>query len=252
MAVMLLEANSQITTDDVVGAVDQVALHCSPGAAADREQLIRDVEAACNVYVPGPTALDGDDDHLEWLPDRRGEIDWKLWRSLPAVSGGEKGLAPQATSVWTTSPIKSSAARKPDEARRWDRRGMVVGHVQSGKTANYTGLICKAADAGYKLIIVLAGMDDSLRSQTQLRLDEGFLGFDTQKRDGFDQGEHPPRRRSSARRRLLPRQLADEQRAEGRLQEADCSRARLDPGGADPLLLVVKKNKSDPEQPDPG
>ena len=59
---------------------------------------------------------------------------------------------------------------------------MVVGHVQSGKTANYTGLICKAADAGYKLIIVLAGVHDSLRSQTQLRLDEGFLGYDTQKR----------------------------------------------------------------------
>ncbi len=57
---------------------------------------------------------------------------------------------------------------------------MVVGQVQSGKTANYTGLICKAVDAGYKLIIVLAGMQNSLRSQTQLRLDEGFLGFDSQ------------------------------------------------------------------------
>jgi hypothetical protein len=51
--------------------------------------------------------------------------------------------------------------------------------VQSGKTANYTGLICKAADAGYKIIIVLAGMHNNLRSQTQVRLDEGFLGFAT-------------------------------------------------------------------------
>jgi len=57
---------------------------------------------------------------------------------------------------------------------------MVVGQVQSGKTANYTGLICKAADAGFKMIIVLAGIHKNLRSQTQLRLDEGFLGFDTQ------------------------------------------------------------------------
>ena len=56
---------------------------------------------------------------------------------------------------------------------------MVVGHVQSGKTANYTGLICKAADAGYKLIIVIAGIHNSLRNQTQQRIDEGFVGRDS-------------------------------------------------------------------------
>jgi hypothetical protein len=67
----------------------------------------------------------------------------------------------------------------PTRSGSWDRRGIVVGQVQSGKTANYTGLICKAADAGYKLIIVLAGVHDSLRSQTQVRIDEGFLGRDT-------------------------------------------------------------------------
>src|ERR1700688_1881429 len=65
----------------------------------------------------------------------------------------------------------------------WDRRGLVAGHVQSGKTANYIGLICKAADAGYQLIIVLAGLHNNLRSQTQMRLDEGFLGYETMPRD---------------------------------------------------------------------
>jgi hypothetical protein len=65
--------------------------------------------------------------------------------------------------------------------------GLVVGQVQSGKTSNYTGLICKGADSGFKLIIVLAGIHNNLRSQTQLRLDEGFLGFDTQHQRAFDQ-----------------------------------------------------------------
>jgi len=60
------------------------------------------------------------------------------------------------------------------------KKGMVVGNVQSGKTSNYTGLICKAADLGFNFIIILAGTLNNLRSQTQLRLDEGFLGFDTQ------------------------------------------------------------------------
>ena len=40
-------------------------------------------------------------------------------------------------------------------------------------------MICKAADAGYKIIIVLAGMHNNLRSQTQIRLEEAFLGYET-------------------------------------------------------------------------
>ena len=65
----------------------------------------------------------------------------------------------------------------PEREGPWDRRGLVVGHVQFGKTANYAGLICKAVDAGYKLIIVLAGMHNALRQQTQRRLDRDFLGY---------------------------------------------------------------------------
>ena len=47
----------------------------------------------------------------------------------------------------------------------WDKRGLVIGHVQSGKTSNYIGLISKAADAGYKFIIVIAGIHNVLRTQ---------------------------------------------------------------------------------------
>ena len=53
----------------------------------------------------------------------------------------------------------------------WDRRGLVYGHVQSGKTANYVGLINRAFDHGYKIIIVLTGMTEDLRVQTQKRID---------------------------------------------------------------------------------
>ena len=58
----------------------------------------------------------------------------------------------------------------------WNRRGLVIGHVQSGKTANYMGVIAKAADAGYRFIIVIAGIHNNLRKQTQERIDEGFIG----------------------------------------------------------------------------
>lgn len=58
----------------------------------------------------------------------------------------------------------------------WQRRGMVIGEVQSGKTGVFAGLMNKAADAGYKVIVVLAGMLNNLREQTQRRLDEDFVG----------------------------------------------------------------------------
>lgn len=64
----------------------------------------------------------------------------------------------------------------PTSSGAWDRRGLVIGHVQSGKTANYLGLVAKAADAGYKFIIVIAGVHNNLRKQTQERIDEGFVG----------------------------------------------------------------------------
>ncbi|MDB2468658.1 Z1 domain-containing protein [Alphaproteobacteria bacterium] len=56
------------------------------------------------------------------------------------------------------------------------RRGMVIGHVQSGKTLNYSSVICKAADAGFKIIILLTGTTNSLREQTQKRINEAFIG----------------------------------------------------------------------------
>lgn len=62
---------------------------------------------------------------------------------------------------------------------RWDWRGLVVGDVQSGKTASYAGLVNRAADAGYRIIIVLAGMHKILRLQTQKRFDQDVLGYDT-------------------------------------------------------------------------
>jgi Z1 domain len=62
------------------------------------------------------------------------------------------------------------------EGVNWNRRGLVIGHVQSGKTANYTGLIARAADTGYKFIIVIAGIHNNLRKQTQQRIDEAFIG----------------------------------------------------------------------------
>ncbi|MDQ0148670.1 Z1 domain-containing protein [Eubacterium multiforme] len=78
----------------------------------------------------------------------------------------------------TTNKVMNAIA-DPNKKMAIERKGMVIGYVQSGKTAHYIGVINKAIDAGYKIIIVLAGMHNNLRAQTQSRIDEEVLGFET-------------------------------------------------------------------------
>lgn len=115
----------------------------------------------------------------KWLEEAKSEIKpyyWDRYRSLLA----ERRFSGQVLATLDSVTDRTlGLLMNPKKSGKWDRRGMVVGHVQSGKTANYTGLICKAADAGYQVIIVIAGIHNNLRSQTQMRLDEGFIGFDS-------------------------------------------------------------------------
>lgn len=62
-------------------------------------------------------------------------------------------------------------------ASSFDVRGLVLGYVQSGKTANFTALIAKAVDVGYRLVIVMSGTDNGLRRQTQIRLNKELVGY---------------------------------------------------------------------------
>jgi Z1 domain len=145
---------------------------------ADAERLARQLENRHDVTMTIGAMLT-DRDFEPWLDGRRSGITpyyWDRYKRLLA----EKGYSGQvlATMDNVTDRILG-LLQNPEKEGSWDRRGMVVGHVQSGKTANYTGLICKAADAGYRLIIVIAGIHNNLRNQTQARIDEGFVGRDS-------------------------------------------------------------------------
>ena len=96
-------------------------------------------------------------------PDFPGAWCWPSYREILR----EKGWQLQALDTTTTKIM--AHLPHPGEGRI-QTRGLVVGHVQSGKTANYTGVISKAADVGYKLFIVMTGMTSSLRQQTQRRV----------------------------------------------------------------------------------
>lgn len=156
----------------------------------DRAILRRRLETDLNIFVPAPFILDGNEDteHKPWLDAKRPEIDWQLWTRYERFLRG-KWPPKVVESVNSTTDLILDRLEDPaSKRRRFYRRGMIVGQVQSGKTANYTGLICKAVDSGYKIILVLAGNHDNLRSQTQMRLDEEFLGYDTAQ---FESGVGP-------------------------------------------------------------
>jgi hypothetical protein len=123
------------------------------------------------------TTLKSDANHRDWLNAAR-KKDWHYWSRYRDYQEAKlSDTVVEGLDDSTDEVLK--LLEDPQRADDWDRRGLVVGHVQSGKTSNYSGLICKAADAGYKIIIVLAGMHNNLRAQTQIRLEEGFLGYET-------------------------------------------------------------------------
>lgn len=85
-----------------------------------------------------------------------------------------------------TLPNLMNCLGNPKEklSKQRKRYGLVLGDVQSGKTSTYSGLICKAADAGVKVVILLAGITENLRQQTQERIEEDIVGL-TIRTDNF-------------------------------------------------------------------
>ena len=140
--------------------------------------------------VHGVTMMDGaalqEQGFEPWLDDAKRGIEpyyWERYRQLLV----QRNFSAQVLATLEGDTDRTlGLLENPAKEGKWDRRGMVMGHVQSGKTANYTGLVCKAADAGYKVIVIIAGIHNSLRNQTQRRIDEGFIGLDStgRMRDG--------------------------------------------------------------------
>jgi hypothetical protein len=143
----------------------------------DREAVSDELIRRFSIWRGQDTWLENSEGHVPWLAPER-KKNWRYWQRYRELQ--EARMAWEAVDGLDKSSDRIlGMLEDPQRKGPWDRRGLVVGHVQSGKTGNYTGLICKAADAGYKIIIVLAGMHNNLRTQTQMRLDEGFLGFET-------------------------------------------------------------------------
>jgi hypothetical protein len=115
--------------------------------------------------------------HTPWLAPRRAELDFFFWNRYVKYLEEVKHWNPRVTgNLGLDSDIIVDYLGDPASDEAFQRRGLVLGDVQSGKTANYTAICNKAADTGYRVIIILAGTMENLRRQTQERLDAEFSG----------------------------------------------------------------------------
>ena len=197
------------------------------------EALVTQVEAAQELVNP--------DECREWLTDASKQS-WCHWPWLKLYFQ-EKLKRP--TKI--ISELDRSTDRiinfigDPKVQGMFDRRGLVVGHVQSGKTQHYTALVTKAIDAGYKIVIILTGVHENLRQQTQERIEECVTG-----KDSRSHWTHTGVREFSARRALsgnpgaLP-QIDSLTSVEGDYgtQVTKIIDTSL---GATPAIFVIKKN----------
>ncbi|SAL43081.1 Z1 domain protein [Caballeronia sordidicola] len=181
----------------------------------------------------------------QWYPSAKASIDFHYWRRLEKHWKDNSVLPIEVVkSVDQVTDEIIGLLGNPKDKESWNRRrGLVMGHVQMGKTTNYSALISKAADAGYRIIIVLAGLTNSLRYQTQVRLDKTFVGKSSIS-DATHSKIYPVARVFAGER---PDYVARHPYC-GTSQLSDFNSAFANTGGAhegnfaDPILFVTKKN----------
>ena len=228
----------QLNTDILLMEIDNV-FKMNGFNTVDRDDLIIQLEADLNIYSGTATEL-VEKDVKPWLSDLKSSVKWELWDRYKLHLRAKDGSFPVNSVDDLTDKILDKCVN-PKIKGSWDRRGMVVGNVQSGKTANYTGLINKATDTGYKLIIIIAGIHNSLRSQTQLRVDEGYIGRKSsdfimrQKNVKVGVGKY------ACNTEIYSYTSSDNK---GDFNRSIASRINVPIGGKSPTVLVIKKNKS--------
>lgn len=157
-------------------------------------EIKRKVDSEFQIYQPDGIALLDDYDHdKDWYSNELENIEqfyWNRYRGHLFKSGWSTELL--NTLEFNTLNKLMSLLGNPKSSEHFDRKGLVMGDVQSGKTSNYIGLINKAVDAGYKVIILLTGTIESLRRQTQIRVEEGFIGYDANSKMWVGVGEKSP------------------------------------------------------------
>lgn len=144
------------------------------------EYIKRDLQYQYQVRCsPGQSILN-DYEETKWYDECKADIEPKFWSRYKNYLIDVSNFSPNVVNTLGDDTLDEKLMNclgNPKANGEFFRRGLIIGDVQSGKTSTYIGLMCKAADAGYKVFILLTGTIESLRRQTQERVEEGFIGI---------------------------------------------------------------------------
>ena len=181
----------------------------------------------------------------DWLAGRHAEIEWKRWvayKQLLTVKGFTPGV--QAALDASTDEILNCLG-DPSDSGAWKRRGLVIGDVQSGKTATYIGAVNKAVDAGYKLIVLLAGGTEALGSRPSSGR-RGHHRTPTHSKNlmGAQVTNNPVFGVGNWLGNFVSAQGLTTQETDFRKTSQQAVNIAIDPNSSTPYVFVLKKNKT--------
>lgn len=203
----------------------------------EKTEIERKIKSQYCIFQDEGAALVGDYEHdFMWYANLQAQEDYDeyYWPRYKAHLEN-KNFSPAGIDTLEnkTLPKLMSYIGNPNEDSPFSIRGLVVGDVQSGKTSNYLGLITKAADAGYKVIFLLTGTIESLRRQTQKRVEEGFIGYDSVNAEdvGVGRGSRTPKAFTSRNNDFTGKNDQN-------------TTYKINDNASEPMIFVIKKNVS--------
>ena len=178
---MLKEAvgDQNPTEEDIRAAIEKVS-GMMPMTEAEKEEIERILQSSYKVRMNMGDAVIQPATYHPWLASRKSQINPYYWDRYAKHLLVDEGWNQEVIeTLGDVSDDILDLCGNPEEKGSWKRKGLILGDIQSGKTSNYIALCNKAADAGYKVIILLTGTLESLRKQTQERIDAGFVGLNS-------------------------------------------------------------------------
>jgi Z1 domain-containing protein/type III restriction/modification enzyme restriction subunit len=172
---------SEDTINKVIENVFKASTLLKINVTEEEKETVRKEILSENKVLLGLGAAIVQRHHKKWFAQRKDQLELAYWdrfkqfllmyQSLPS------NVVNQMDNVSDEIVDLLGDPTRDDEKEQ--RRGLIIGDVQSGKTLNYSGIICKAVDSGFRTVILLTGTTNDLRQQTQVRIDEAFVGVDS-------------------------------------------------------------------------
>lgn len=137
------------------------------------EKAFENAADTLNVFIGKSYSIE-EFGHKKWFRKFYKDLSHTRWERYKDYLQVIKGFGNDVITNMENNLFEITDLLGDPNGKNFSRKGLIVGDVQSGKTANYVGLMNLATDVGYNIMIVLTGTTNTLREQTQIRIEEGI------------------------------------------------------------------------------